>query len=122
MRRHCIVFALLLGFASGAYAHPKLIMATPAADATVSKADRVELRFSEKLMPAFTGADLTMTGPGSDAHAMVKVASATTFGKDGQTLIVTPSAPLAAGRYSVAWHAVSTDTHRVTGNYTFTVK
>ena len=41
---------------------------------------------------------------------------------DGSTLVLTPKAPLAPGRYTVAWHVVSSDTHRVAGNYTFAVK
>ena len=116
MRRVSVPVALtLLGFASGAYAHPKLVSATPAPNATVTKPGRVELHFSEKLMPKFTGADL-MTG------GAVKVASVATVGADGCTLVITPKSPLGAGRYSVAWHAVSVDTHRVTGNYAFAVK
>jgi len=35
---------------------------------------------------------------------------------------VVPKSPLGAGRYSVAWHVVSADTHRVSGNFAFAVK
>lgn len=117
MRRVSVPVALaLLVVASGAYAHPKLVSATPAPNATIAKPRRVELHFSEKLMPKFTGADLMMTG------GAVKVASVATVGADGRTLVITPKSPLGAGRYSVAWHAVSVDTHRVAGNYAFAVK
>ncbi len=57
--------------------------------------------------------------PGTPA---VKVATAAAVGANGRTLVLTPRTPLAAGRYVVAWHAVSTDTHRVTGRYAFTVR
>jgi methionine-rich copper-binding protein CopC len=117
MRRVSVPVALaLLGVTSGAYAHPKLVSATPAPNATVAKPGRVELHFSEKLMPKFTGADLMMTGEA------VKVASAAAVGADGRTLVITPKSPLRAGRYGVAWHAVSVDTHRVAGSYAFAVK
>lgn len=123
MRRLAITATLLLvSFASAAQAHPKLLSATPAPNATVAKPGRVELHFSEKLMPNFSGADLMMTAHGGTAHAPMKVAGTAAVGTDGRTLMVTPKSPLGAGRYSVAWHVVSVDTHRVAGNYAFAVK
>ncbi|WP_375292533.1 copper homeostasis periplasmic binding protein CopC [Sphingomonas melonis] len=123
MRRVTVPVAIAsLAFASAAYAHPKLLSATPAPNATVSAPGRVELHFSEKLMPKFSGADLMMTAHGGKAHAPMKVAGTATLGANGRTLVVTPKSPLGAGRYSVAWYIVSADTHRVTGNYAFAVK
>jgi copper resistance protein C len=123
MRRLATLTAFaLLGVASAAYAHPKLMSATPAPNATVAAPGRVELHFSETLMPKFSGADLMMTAHGGKAHAPMKVAGTATVGADGRTVVVTPKSPLAAGRYSVAWHVVSVDTHRVAGNYAFAVK
>ncbi|WP_442678312.1 copper homeostasis periplasmic binding protein CopC [Sphingomonas sp. ASY06-1R] len=123
MRRIALPAALfLLGTATAAYAHPKLVSASPAPNATVAKAARVELRFSERLMPKFSGADLMMTGHGGTSHAPMKVAAGAGVADDGRTLVVTPKAPLGAGRYSVAWHVVSTDTHRVAGSFAFAVK
>ena len=55
----------LLSLASAAQAHPKLVVASPAPNATVAKPARVALQFSEKLMPKFSGADLMMTGHGA---------------------------------------------------------
>lgn len=114
--------AILLAAASAANAHPKLVSTTPAPNATVAKPARLELRFSEKLMPKFSGADLMMTGMKGMKHAPMKVASATTVAADGRTLVIAPKSPLGAGTYSVAWHVVSADTHRITGNYAFAVK
>ncbi len=123
MRRIFLPAALaLLSSAGVAQAHPKLLSASPAPNATVAKPARVTLQFSEKLMPKFSGADLVMTGHGGTEHAPMKVAAVATVGGDGRTLVITPKAPLAAGRYSVAWHVVSADTHRVTGNVAFAVK
>jgi methionine-rich copper-binding protein CopC len=95
--------------------------ASPTANATVDKPARIELRFSEKLMPKFSGADLMMTGHGA-THAPMKITTTAAVAGDGSTLVLTPKAPLAPGRYTVAWHVVSSDTHRVAGNYTFAVK
>ena len=123
MRRAILPAALaILGLASAAQAHPKLLSASPAPNATVTKPSRLALRFSEKLMPKFSGADLMMTGMAGMKHAPMKVASAATVAADGRTLVIAPTSPLGAGTYSVAWHVVSVDTHRITGNYAFTVK
>lgn len=116
------VAALLLVVPGAANAHPRLVSTNPAANATVDRPARVELRFSEKLMPKFSGADLMMTGMRGVKHAPMKVASAATIASDGHTLVIVPKSPLGAGTYSVAWHVVSADTHRITGNYAFAVK
>ena len=62
MRRVSVVTAAaaLIMFAGTANAHPKLVSATPAANATVAKPARIQLRFSEKLVSAFSKADLIM--------------------------------------------------------------
>ena len=121
MRRIIVPAALvLLGLGSAVYAHPKLVSATPAPNTTVAKTGPVELHFSEKLMPRFSGADVTMMMGAN--HAAMKVAGTATIGADGRTLVITPKVPLHAGRYSIAWHAVSVDTHRTAGTYVFAVK
>ena len=113
MRRLSILAVpVLIGFSSGAYAHPKLLSATPAQNATVAAPARIELHFSERLIPQFSGADVMMTAHGGTAA----------LGEDGRTLVITPRSALRAGRYSVSWHVVSADTHRITGNYAFTVR
>lgn len=123
MRRIFLPTALaLLGVASAAQAHPKLVSASPAANTTVAKPSRVELRFSEQLIPTFSGADIMMTGHGGATHAPIKVMAMAAVAGDGKTLVLTPKAPLVPGRYTVAWHVVSSDTHRITGNYAFSVK
>lgn len=122
MRRVSVVTAAaaLSMLAGTANAHPKLVSATPAANATVAKPARIQLRFSEKLVPAFSKADLIMAAmPGMPE---MKIASTAALAADGQTLVITPKAPLSSGRYNVAWHVVSTDTHKVAGNYAFAVK
>lgn len=124
MRRALGSFAVaLLCLTAQAEAHPMLVAATPAANAAVPQAKRIELRFSEPLLAQFSGAVLTMImGDGGQAENVMAVESASTVAGDGRTLVVTPSSPLSSGQYGVAWHAVASDSHRVTGNYTFTVK
>lgn len=122
MRRLFVLTAAtaLVAFAGAANAHPKLLSANPAANATVAKPARVELQFSEKLMPAFSKADLIMAAmPGM---AAMKMPSTATLAADGRTLVITPKGKLSAGRYTVDWHVVSTDTHKVAGSYAFAVK
>lgn len=110
----------LLSIAGTGYAHPKLLSVTPAANATVAAPAHINLRFSEKLMPAFSKAELTMAAmPGMGA---MKMASATAVAGDGKMLVVTPKARLARGRYIVGWRVVSSDTHKVAGRYAFAVK
>lgn len=122
MRRFPVLIAAVasIALAGTANAHPKLVSATPAANATVAKPARIELHFSEKLMPAFSKAELIMAArPGM---AAMKMASGAALGPDGRTLIITPNASLPRGRYNVAWQVVSTDTHKVAGSYAFAVK
>lgn len=122
MRRLFVLTAAtaLVASAGAANAHPKLLSANPAANATVAKPARVELQFSEKLMPAFSKADLIMAAmPGM---AAMKMPSTATLAADGRTLVITPKGKLSAGRYTVDWHVVSTDTHKVAGSYAFAVK
>ncbi|MDK2759324.1 MAG: copper homeostasis periplasmic binding protein CopC [Blastomonas fulva] len=122
MRRVSVLTAAaaLVMFPGAANAHPKLVSASPAANATVAKPARIELHFSEKLMPAFSKADLTMAAmPGM---AAMKMSSTSALSSDGRTLIITPKSPLPSGRYSIAWNIVSTDTHKISGTHVFAVK
>jgi copper resistance protein C len=112
--------ALSLTVAGAAHAHPKLLSASPAQGAAVSKPARLQLTFSEKLVPAFSTADLTMDAmPGM---AAMKMASTAKVAPDGKTLVITPKSALPRGRYTVAWRVVSSDTHKVNGTYSFSVK
>ena len=110
----------LLSIAATATAHPKLLSMTPAANAAVGAPAHIDLHFSEKLMPAFSKAELTMAAmPGMGA---MKMASATAVATDGKMLVVTPKTRLVRGRYIVDWRVVSSDTHKVAGRAAFAVK
>jgi copper resistance protein C len=108
---------------SAALAHPKLLSSTPADKAEVASPARIELEFSERLLPEFSAASLLMTEmPGMAMHSPMKMAFNVTAGPDGKTMLITPKQPLVTGTYRLNWRAVSSDTHPVTGNITFQVK
>lgn len=112
--------AALLAVSGTAVAHPKLVAASPAANSMVATPTHVDLRFSEKLVPAFSKGDVTMAAmPGMAAMKMLSTAA---VAKDGKTLVIKPQGKLASGRYFVDWRVVSADTHKVAGRYAFTVK
>ena len=100
---------------SSVLAHAHLKEQTPAADSTVSAPAELRLVFSEGVEATFTKVTISKDG------ANVPVKSLATEDNDKKTLIVTPAAPLAAGSYKVEWHAVSVDTHKSEGAYSFKV-
>ncbi|MDB5441071.1 MAG: copper resistance protein CopC [Caulobacteraceae bacterium] len=106
------VSALLAG--SQVQAHAKLVAATPAANAVLPAPRQIALTFSERLQPKFSGFELSRDG----ARILVKAA----VSKDRRILVGAPAKPLSPGAYRVAWHAVTADTHRMQGAYSFTVR
>jgi len=122
MRFAPIVAAVLLVAPIAAYAHPKLVSATPAANAVTAPTAQLKLVFSESLVAQFSGADLVMTEmPGMKMNAPMKMPAKATLGSDGKTLVVTLPRALPRGSYKLSYHVVSTDTHRVEGSYSFKV-
>lgn len=101
-----------------AFAHAHLKSATPALNGTVATApSELDLKFSEGLNLKFTG--VKVTGPDK---AAVATGDAALGAGDDTTLVIPVSATLAAGAYKVDWHALSTDGHKTSGSYKFTVK
>ncbi|MCU1750227.1 copper homeostasis periplasmic binding protein CopC [Pseudomonas sp. 6D_7.1_Bac1] len=101
--------------ASSVFAHAHLKSATPAADSSVAAPTELRLVFSEGVEANFTKVDISKDG------VAVAVKSIATESADKKTLVVTPAAPLTAGNYKVVWHAVSVDTHKSDGSYSFKV-
>ena len=117
------VAAAAFALGTAAQAHPRLTGSTPANGAVVHNVRTIQLQFSEQLVSAFTGGELTMNGmPGMAGHQPMTVAVRSAVTNHGRTLILTTPIPLRAGSYHLKWHAVSTDTHRVSGGMSFTVK
>jgi len=119
-RLSTISIAVSLAIAVGcaqAYAHAQLEKATPSVGGTVASASEIRLEFSEGVEPRFTG--VTLTAPGG---ANVPLGAPKVEAGDQKVLIVPIATALAAGAYTVHWHAVSVDTHHTQGTFEFTVK
>ena len=99
-----------------AWAHPRLVAASPANNGIATATPAIALKFSERLIPRFSG--IAISRAGGAPIGTPKTAMTT----DGRTLLAHVSAPLVPGTYTLAWHAVSVDTHRVGGSYRFTVR
>ena len=112
-----LVFALALALQTGAaLAHTALESSTPAQDATVTAPEALTLTFSETVSLAFTG----ITLKAADGSEMA-TGEATLNPDTGSILTVPLAAPLPPGSYTVEWHALSEDGHKVHGTYAFTV-
>lgn len=104
-----------LAGANAAFAHAHLKSETPVKDSTVSAPAELRLVFSEGVEAALTKVEV------SSDDKTVSLKSTATDPADQKTLIVTPAAPLPPGEYKVVWHAVSVDTHKSEGSYSFKV-
>jgi methionine-rich copper-binding protein CopC len=117
MKNALIASAFLLAFITPAFAHAHLTSAVPA-DAAILTASpaTLTLKFSEAIELGFSG--ITVTGPAG----AVTLQPAHLDPADAETLVVPVDGTLAAGSYTVDWHSLSTDGHKTTGSYSFTVK
>jgi copper resistance protein C len=104
---------LALCLVTPAFAHAHLKMANPAEGETVAAPKQISMEFSEKLESGLSGASVT------DA-AGHEVNSGPASVKDMGVTVPVPA--LKPGVYHVSWHAVSVDTHRTEGSYSFTVR
>jgi len=115
MRTKTLLLSLLL-IAAGigaARAHAFLDHASPLVGSTVAAAPHeVSLWFTQELEPAFSGVEV------NDASgARVDLGKARIAGN----VMHIGLKPLAPGSYHVHWHALSVDTHRTEGSFTFHV-
>ena len=107
---------LSLAGTMAALAHAHLVRAVPAVGGTVHDApSEVTLRFSEKLEPKFSSVIVRdSTGKQVDkGDAAVD--------KADRMVIRVLLPPLQPGFYKVEWKAMSADTHKVNGDFTFKV-
>ena len=116
MKQLLITTALVAFLATPAFAHAHLSVADPADGSVVAGPSALTLTFTEGLSLAFSG--ITITGPAG----AVSLQPATLAPGDATVLIVPLATPLPRGAYGVDWHALSTDGHKTTGHYAFTVK
>ena len=104
-------------FSGAASAHPELVSVDPAAGvATSTSPKQIKITFNEGVMPQFSGVEMT-----DQTGRTIATGKAATGPANKKLLIVPVNEQLPPGDYKVEWHAVSGDTHRVKGNYSFTV-
>jgi hypothetical protein len=108
--------ALLLAGGNAADAHALLRQAQPAVGATVPAApDELLLIFSESVEPDFSHVSVT------DAQGTRVDTGTVHTDPENATHLLVGVHKLAPGKYTVSWHATSTDTHKTQGSYSFTV-
>ena len=121
MSRTLILLSAVLGLglaASAANAHPRLQVSNPAPGAVLKTAPKdIRLNFSEELVAAFTGLELK-----NAAGKSIPTGKTAFVPGDSSKIVVPIGARLTPGTYNVAWHAVSVDTHRVTGSFSFKLR
>lgn len=111
--------ALTLVFAAPVFAlaHPKLLVAVPAANShVVAVPATIRLTFQEPLEPAMSRITMVHSG----AHSVVLSAVAADDA-DNKTLVAAIKTPMGTGTYTVTWQAAGADGHPMRGVYTFTV-
>ncbi|WP_449374077.1 copper resistance CopC family protein [Arthrobacter psychrolactophilus] len=107
------VLLLLLGSSTAALAHDEVTGTTPANDATVTNVpDTIEVSFTNT--PAAIGSFIEVLDESGTNWAAGDVQ---VLGRMA-TQAVNPGAP--AGKFIVKWRLVSSDTHPVEGEFTFT--
>jgi methionine-rich copper-binding protein CopC len=112
------VLAGSMGLIAEAQAHAALKTANPPVNGVVdNRLKEVRVAFSEAVIPAFSGVQIT-----DAAGKLVAMGPPHADAKDKKVLVVPLKQTLAAGSYKLAWHAVAADTHRVEGQYGFKVK
>ena len=122
MSRYMMAKAALAVLAVGALAgsadaHPKLKSVSPAADVSSKVSPKeIKLNFSEGVIAKLSGLELK-----NEAGKTITTGVPVNDPGNRRQLVVPLPAPLPAGRYTVTWHAVSEDTHRVKGEYSFGV-
>jgi copper resistance protein C len=115
MRTTVIIVTLLAAILGncGAYAHAFLDHASPLVGSTVATAPHeVSLSFTQNLEPSFSSVEVTDGG-----GARVDLGKAQI---SGSTMRVGLKS-LSPGTYHVHWHALSVDTHKTEGSFTFHV-
>ena len=110
------VFAASL-FSGAAYAHPLLQSAEPAVGAAVTTSPKqIRITFNENVIPQMSGVEVK-----DQTGKTIATGKAATDPANKKLLVVPVTEQLPPGDYNVEWHAVSDDTHRVKGNFSFSV-
>ena len=117
--RHVVIVTaacatLSLPAVTAAFAHAHLVRSTPAGTVKTAPSE-VTLKFNERLEPSFSSAIIRDAAgkqvDKADAHV----------DKSDRTVVRVSLPPLEPGVYTVEWRAMSSDTHKVNGTFTFKV-
>ena len=114
MAATAVIAAIL--YNSVAFAHPEMRSAEPAAGTATASPAQIKITFNENVLPQFSGVELK-----DHAGKTMAIGKATVDPANRKQLVVPVNEPLPPGDYKVEWHAVSDDTHRVKGSYSFSV-
>lgn len=115
MRIVVFLLSLLVAVSAAdvAFAHAHLDHASPAVGSTVTAAPPdVTIWFTQNLEPAFSSVDVTDAAAAPVAQGKAQIS--------GNTMRIGLKA-IGPGTYKVHWQAVSVDTHKTEGTFTFTV-
>ena len=114
MRSSLVALSLLfLTIGTAAHAHASLTRASPSAGSTVRAAPQeVILTFTDKLEAAFSNLSVADAGGAEVTQGKAQVSDNT---------MRVGLKPLNAGIYKVNWRAVSRDTHKTEGSFTFRI-
>ena len=100
-----------------AYAHPEFQAADPAPGAaTTASPKQIRITFNENVIPKLSGAEVK-----DQTGKIIATGKAATDPANKKSLVVPVNEQLPPGDYKVEWHAVSDDTHRVKGSFSFSV-
>jgi len=110
-----VIVAILFGGA--AYAHPEFQSADPTPGAaTTTSPKQIRITFNENVIPKMSGVEVK-----DQTGRIISTGTAATDPANKKLLVVPVNEQLAPGDYKVEWHAVSDDTHRVKGSFSFSV-
>jgi methionine-rich copper-binding protein CopC len=106
-----------LSLATAAHAHAHLRAADPGVDSALrQRPAAVRVVFTQPVVAAFSGLQLA-----DGAGRTVEAGKASVDPRDRRALVLPLRSPLTPGRYTVRWRAVTSDSHRVEGRYSFRV-
>ena len=113
---HAFALVAVILWGNVAYAHPQLQLAEPAVGVATASPKQIRITFNEPVIPQFSGVELR-----DQAGKLIATGKSETDPSNKKILVVPVKEQLAPGDYKVEWHAVSDDTHRVKGSYSFSV-
>ncbi len=112
------ITVLTTSLSSGAaHAHPEFRAADPApGTSTPASPKQIRITFNENVIPKLSGAEVK-----DQTGKIIATGKAATDPANKKLLVVPVNEQLPPGDYKVEWHAVSDDTHRVKGSFSFSV-